>query len=258
MNVRTNVLAMVVIGALTGCAAHADFVQVRDQIHTVSKQQDQVRRQQEELAVRLQSIEAKLSSATEQAEHAAKESDVRSRIDDVISRLQELETRLAKQSPSSTFSGGAPSAGNGSRQSKPAKVPDPIPTLPGTPDMTPTSAYNLAHNDYLDGRYELAIEGFRRFLKDFPKSSLAANAHYWIGQSYYRLKDHTQAIQEFDKVLADYPRSEKVPPALFYLGLSWSAAGDTAKAKTYFKRVIDEFPPSDEAKLAKTKLAEIR
>ena len=34
--------------------------------------------------------------------------------------------------------------------------------------------------------------------------------------------------------------------------------GDTAKSRKYLKRVIEEYSTSDEAKLAKTKMAEIR
>jgi tol-pal system protein YbgF len=132
------------------------------------------------------------------------------------------------------------------------------PSLAGTPGISPTSAFNLAYNDYLNGRYDLAVTGFQRFLKDFPATSLAPNAYYWMGESYFSLKDYPHATQAFQKVVNDHPRSEKVAPALFKMGVVTAEAGDLPKARGYLRRVIEDFSTSDEAKLAKNKLAEIR
>ncbi len=111
---------------------------------------------------------------------------------------------------------------------------------------------------YLDGRFELAVTGFQRFLKDFPTASLVPSAHYWLGESYYGMRDYVHAMQAFERVVDEYPRSEKVAPALFKLGLAAAEVGDTQRARGLLKRVIEEFSHSDEAKLAKNKLTEIR
>ena len=68
----------------------------------------------------------------------------------------------------------------------------------GVPTITPTSAFNLAYNDYLNGKYDLAVAGFQRFVKDFPGTSLTPNAYYWLGESYYQQKDYVRAIQSFE------------------------------------------------------------
>lgn len=159
------------------------------------------------------------------------------------------------------FSGPGSSFNEPSRPLKPERpsiAAAPLPLVPGTPALTPTSAFNLAYNDYLNGRYELAVGGFQRFLQDFPSTSLAPNAQYWIGECHYAMKDFVRAIQAFERVAQDYPRSERVPAALFKLGLAVMETGDTPKARGYLKRVIEEFSYSDEAKLAKNKLAELR
>ena len=65
-------------------------------------------------------------------------------------------------------------------------------------------------------------------------------------------------MQSFEHVVNEYAGNEKVPSALFKLGLSAAETGDTAKSRKYLKRVIEEYSTSDEAKLAKTKMAEIR
>ena len=145
-----------------------------------------------------------------------------------------------------------------SKPQKPASAAD-VPTMmPGVPTITPTSAFNLAYNDYLNGKYDLAVAGFQRFVKDFPGTSLTPNAYYWLGESSYQQKDYMRAMQSFEYLSTEYPGNEKVPAALFKSGLAAGETGDLAKSKKNLKRVIEEFPTSDEAKLAKNKLAEIR
>jgi tol-pal system protein YbgF len=258
---------VLILMASVGCARHADFVQVRDDLRQVAKAQEQDRKQYVDLQNRLTSLEAKLDTAGQSGETAA----LRQRIEELSGRLRNLETRLARLSEtppmpaprldSSPTEPPTELSREPSRQSSPAKLPPlPEPTLPlpGTPDITPTSAYNLAYNDYLDGRYEMAIAGFQRFLNDFPTTSLAANAQYWIGESHYSLKNYAKATEAFEAVVNNYPRSDKAAPALFKLGVVAAETGDVRKARLYLKRVIEEFSGSNEAKLAKNKLAEIR
>jgi tol-pal system protein YbgF len=126
------------------------------------------------------------------------------------------------------------------------------------PTITPASAFNLVYNDYLNGNYNLAVEGFQRFVKNFPATSLTPNALFWLGESYYNLKDYGRAILAFEFLVTEYPGNEKTPAALYKLGLATAETGDLAKSRKNLKRVLKEFPLSDEAKLAKNKLAEIR
>ncbi len=73
--------------------------------------------------------------------------------------------------------------------------------------------YQSAYDDLRFGEYTSAIENFRKFVELYPKNSLADNAQYWIGESYYGLKDFKQAADEFEKVYENYPQGNKVPDA---------------------------------------------
>jgi len=247
--------ALIVGGA--GCAKHADFVELREDLRAVIKSQEQAQKQQQVVLRRLQDVESKAGGDAGKDAAAS-----RAQTDELQERLKLVEGRLASLEGSLRTIPAKPEGAveESSRQSKPAAItPRPEPTpLPGTPDISPTSAYNLAYNDYLNGRYELAVSGFQRFLQDFPSTSLAADAQYWLGESYYGLKDHVRAMQAFEKVVTDYPKSEKVAAALFKLGLAASETGNANKAREYLKRVLQEFKDSNEAKLAKGKLAELR
>jgi tol-pal system protein YbgF len=179
----------------------------------------------------------------------------------LVERLKLVEGRLANLESALRPIPPRPEAtGEPSRQSKPAALSrvQPVLPLPGTPDISPTSAYNLAYNDYLNGRYELAVAGFERFLQDFPTTSLAPSAQYWLGESYYGLKDLVRAMQAFQKVVSEYPQSDKVAAALYRLGVLAAESGNLSKAREHLKRVLQDYPDSDEAKLAKGKLAELR
>lgn len=257
MGARVLVLALASATA-GGCAKHSDFVDVRTDL---TRLQDQNKKDREALDRRLQGLEAKLGGKPT-ADGAKEAEQLRAQVSDLTARLRDLEGRLARvegtaQAPSLRPAPLPGPVAREQRQTPPSAEPEP-PMLPGVTAITPTSAFNLAYNDYLNGRYDLAIGGFQRFLKDFPGNSLTPNAHYWIGESYYSTKDYGKAMQAFEKVVNGFPRSEKVPPALFKMGLCAAALGDAMKARTLLRRVIEEFSGSDEAKLAKNKLAEIR
>jgi tol-pal system protein YbgF len=236
---------------LGGCASHADFVALQEEVSRLSRGQDQDHKREESVQRRLQALETRPPDG--------REGDPQQRLAEVNAKVRELEGRVARLEESGHV-GGSELSGEAPRHAKPARpqAPQGGPVIPGTPDLTPTSAFNLSYNDYLNGRYDLAIAGFQRFIKDYGTSSLAPNAHYWTGESYYSMKDFVRAMQAFERVVNDHPRSEKVAPALFKLGLSAAQTGDATRARSYLKRVIEEFPGSDEAKLAKNKLAEIR
>ena len=242
---------------LTGCANHADFVEVRDHLSAMSKSQDQDQKRLDALQRRLESLER-----VKDSEPLRPKLD--SKFDELSARIQRLEGRSAK--PDETLGIPVvpkmePSQVDPARPSKPQKPASSadVPTvMPGVPTITPTSAFNLAYNDYLNGKYDLAVAGFQRFVKDFPGTSLTPNAYYWLGESSYQLKDYVRAMQLFEFLSVEYPGNEKVPAALFKSGLAAGETGDLAKSKKNLRRVIEEFPTSDEAKLAKNKLGEIR
>ncbi len=258
----TSLGALLAVSA--GCASHADFIDLRAQMQDVARAQNQAQRQQDAIQRRLQALEvAPTPRAVPSAEGSKEVAALRLQLDDLTAKLKDLEGRLARLEgpPLAVLPRPESTTGEPSRQSKPVRVPELQergPVMPGTPDITPTSAYNLAYNDYLNGKYELAVTGFQRYLKDFPNSSQAPSAQYWLGESYYNLKDYVRAIQAFERVVNQYPHSERVAPALFKMGMAAAETGDRPRARGLLKRVIEEYPTADEAKLAKNKLAEIR
>lgn len=120
----------------------------------------------------------------------------------------------------------------------------------------PETLYREAQELYAAGKLEEAVNGFKRFIKHYPKNPLADNAQYWIGEVYYSNKDFAKAVGEFKKVVDNYPDENKAPDAFLKIGLSYLEMGEKNKAVETFKKLIDKYPKSDAAEKAKEKLKE--
>jgi tol-pal system protein YbgF len=123
-------------------------------------------------------------------------------------------------------------------------------------EADPKSLYDTAYLDITRGNYDLSVTGFREFLKNYPASSLADNAQYWIGEAFYAREKFSEALTEFMKVVSDYPNQDKVPAAMYKSGLCHQKLGDKAKAAEAWKQLISKYPRSNEAALAKERLKE--
>ena len=118
--------------------------------------------------------------------------------------------------------------------------------------------YNLARQRLDQGQPAKARELFQDFLNRYPKDELAANAQYWLGETYYAEKRWNDAIVEFQKVLKDYKGSDKVPDALLKIGMSFQAQGDCQNALLFFDEVLQAHKTSAAAKAAHDRAAECR
>lgn len=121
----------------------------------------------------------------------------------------------------------------------------------------PEALYQAAYQDYTQGNYALAIEGFREYLRNFPQTDLSDNATYWIGESYYRQGMFRRAVEQFEAVLQRYPRSDKVPSALLKKGYAHNELGERQTAVGELRRVVRDYPNSDEANLARERLRQL-
>ncbi len=117
--------------------------------------------------------------------------------------------------------------------------------------------YQQARTLLGEGRYEAAATEFLRYLEAEQKGLLAANARYWLGETFYVQGRYDEAAAEFSRVAADYPDSGKVPDALLKLGYTQDEMGDTSAAVLTLERVRQDFVGADAANLATLRLAQI-
>lgn len=117
-------------------------------------------------------------------------------------------------------------------------------------------AYKRAY-DLLKDDPSAAIADLNDFLEDYPSSRLAANAHYWIGETWYSKGKYKKAKENFLSVLKDYKGSNKESGAALKLGYTFIAMEEWGFAKKTLQDVVKFFPDTRESDLAKKKLESI-
>ncbi len=115
--------------------------------------------------------------------------------------------------------------------------------------------YNDSLVAYRNGDYENAVKLFAAYLRDFPATVKAANARYWLGESYYSLAQYAQAITEFKRVQKDFPESSKVPDALLKTAMSYEAIGGHEPARAAYTELLQKYPAGLSAQRAQKALA---
>ncbi|MCJ8303818.1 tol-pal system protein YbgF [Shewanella sp.] len=119
-----------------------------------------------------------------------------------------------------------------------------------------TASYEHAVNLVLKQRkYEEAIPAFRGFIKQYPDSTYAANANYWLGQLLYNKSEFEPAQQAFDTVVNRFKDSNKRADSLVKLGMIAEKVGKVSSAKVYYQQVIKEYANSAAARLAQQQLS---
>lgn len=254
MGTRVAVIAGALAVLTAGCATQADI--------------QAVQREQRRLGGRLADTRASLEATQRDI------AKLRGRIDEVrhvsggprrSDRLEQLEARLGRLE-----SGAVPPA----VPSEETPTGEPGATEPGTavpgantepaPESTAvpaTEAADDAPEEYRKGlqavrggEYDRAIQSFRGFLRTDGDSSLAPNAHYWIGDSYFMLGDYYQAILNFNDVRQRYPTSDRAPAAVLKIGMAFLKMGNKTEARLAFQKVVKDYPASPEAGKAKEQL----
>ena len=137
-----------------------------------------------------------------------------------------------------------------------AATPSPAPGASGADRET--RSYDNAQAQRKIGNYQGAIAGFRNFIAQYPKSPLAHRAQYWIGDSYYNLRDYKNAIASQQRVISNYPESASVPDALLNIASSQVELGDAAGARRTLDKLVKRYPTSDAAEKARRRLATLK
>ena len=115
--------------------------------------------------------------------------------------------------------------------------------------------YNQGMNEVIQRQHESAIRIFENYVKRFPEDMDSDNALYWIGHSYFQLKQNQKAERAFRKILTGYehrPTSQgyKTPDAIYMLGKISEKRRDPVASKYYYRTVIARYPGSVAARNA--------
>jgi tol-pal system protein YbgF len=112
----------------------------------------------------------------------------------------------------------------------------------------PEVVYERSYESLLRRQFNDAEVGFRGFLEQHRDHSLAGNAQYWLGETYYVQGDYKQAAQAFLSGYRDFPKSRKAADSLLKLGLSLGRLGQKEQACAAYMQVGSQFPKAAEAR----------
>ena len=204
---------------------------------------------------RMSNIEAELRRLTSSIETAVHEVDVmRSRVDNLVAdvdfRLTTLERAMqtgdaAGPQASETLPGRRGVAKGAQSQIVPTQQAEVIPdqTLP---DGTPTEQYEYALSLLMiTAKYHTAEQAFRSFLEQNVDHPLAANAQYWLGETYYVRKNYAEAAAAFIEGYTRYPEGSKSADNLLKLGMSLAALENKDDACASLGEFDMRFPDVD-------------
>jgi len=194
-----------------------------------------------------------------------KQRDIYLDIDQRLSGMQAAPANAPDPGPSSTQTGDAPAPVTDLNK-PPASQTGKLPAAQATVSRPTVADPQKMQGDYkaayallspAQRRYDDAAKAFTVFLENYPGSSLAPNAQYWLAEAYYVSQKNPQALEAFRKVISDYPSSPKVPGALYKIGRLEHVQGNKAAARKALERVVADFPTAPAAGLAKELLAKI-
>jgi tol-pal system protein YbgF len=186
---------------------------------------------------------------------------------DKVAEIKESIAGLRAQFPAPLGAPAGPAPAAEGASGAPAG-PTPAPGSPGAPPAAaspagpapaasvpaPRELYSQAYADYARGNYDLAIQGFTEYIRNYPDTDFTDNAQYWIGECLYSKKMYEEAIEAWNTLFKDYPTSDKLPDGRVKKGMALERLGRKSQALIEYRYVVDRYPNSQAAKIARERL----
>ena len=110
------------------------------------------------------------------------------------------------------------------------------------PEGTVKEQYAYAFGLLRQANYDRAEQALQEFVRLHPKESLASNARYWLGETYYVRAAYVQAAEIFLEGYQADPKGPKAPDSLLKLGMSLAGLDKKREACAAFEKLTKDFP----------------
>ena len=247
--------ALVAVAVAWSVPAHADIfadndarraiLQLRDTVAAQNDRLNALSRQVTDLEKRVQAVQNGLAETASRHDQATETMDhLRGKTEDLAHQLailqknqhdfySDLDQRLHKLEPLTVNVDG-----------KTVQI-----------DRHEEQDYEAAVSEFRSGDYHAAAQAFRSFTARYPASAYGAAAQFWLGSSYFALKEYSAAVAAQRTLVSRFPDSPHVPEALLNMAASQTAMGEVRSARVTLRRIVHDFPGTDFAKLAQQRLA---
>ena len=256
------VLLVLLLLLITTCASRKDVYYLQSQINSLDSRIDRLQESIAAMAAEIDKVRAdmeRLSGRLDENDHLIKRAIERDTTekDTLKTGLQGIASLEARVKRLETSLGLRPSG-----------APEDLTAEQGPGDKPPVNdekvvsqekrLYDLNLAIFQKGNYEEALDGFRNFQKKYPKSDLADNAQFWIGECYSALGEYERAILAYQEVIKKHPKGNKAPSAMLRQALAFNEINDKKSSRLLLKKIIKMYPNSSEAKIARAKLKTIK
>jgi tol-pal system protein YbgF len=195
-----------------------------------------------DLAEQRDLILATRATATSTSRETAESLDrMEGKLDDIMARFRIASERQPVRIPAAAATPATPDSGASTAK-------------PAASSPNPTQAYDQATTDLTQGRYAMALTGYRNFLAKNPGADLADNAQYGAGECFFAQARFDSALVEYKQVGARWPNGDRAAAALYKVGLCQERLGRKDEAKQTFEDLVKRFPQSGEAQLARDRI----
>ncbi len=275
-----------------GCATEPNLTDIQKQVQTLMLQQETSQKQEQQIIDRMETVESQLDEhdflvgelikteeeASLDTRHLLEKlertstllreqieqtrSTTQRRDQDLSIRVKALEGRIDNvihQPRSVSESPEATTPNPTSPSPNPKEAQTGIPTAPGSPGESAgaeneASAFRSAYKVFLNGNYDRASVEFKRFVTNYPSTTLTPQAYYYLGESFYVQKHYDPAKQALEQVISRYPSSKYRSHALYKLGQIMLEMDQRSKAQELWNSIIQDYPDSPESTQAKEQL----
>lgn len=170
------------------------------------------------------------------------------RIQEVRASLEERQSATAATTPPSA----AGATGAGTTKSSPA------PAAGGAGAPGPNQLFHVAREQLMQGSNASARQAFEDLLAKYPKSDLAADAQFYIAETYAAENNAAAADSVYARVSARYAGSPRAATAMYKRAVAAQNAAKTDDARDLFSQLIKKYPRSDEASLARDRVKALK
>jgi len=210
-----------------------------------------------DVALRVSDVERELGRLTGDVEELAFQ------IQQMSLRMQQLEADLDAELGESLMQEG-PAAGPASPAAGPAPLSDPNAALSGAAaeaareplslPADPDAAFDYARRLLLNGDFAAAETAFTAYLEAHPGHSKAAEANYWLGETFYVRGAYKQAADAFLDSVRKYPQGARGPESLLKLGMSLFELGESGEACKTYRALPSRYPGASETVLQRVEV----
>jgi tol-pal system protein YbgF len=169
------------------------------------------------------------------------------------STLQSLDAKVSAMAPAPQPAQGSGDVPGGAAGTQPAGGGAPPAAAPPPADLL----YTNGLRDFTGANYDLANQEFHQYLRYYPQTDLASNAHFYLGEISYAQGRYPDSIAEYDQVLNNYPNSFKRADARLKKAYALLKLHETKAAVTELRRVIHENPGTEQSRKAQARLRQL-